>query len=142
MCALNEVKGMKLKMKKGFTLVELLGVIVVLGIIGMIVVPAVQGIITSSSSNLCKNQIKSFEKAAKNYVSSNPYKYECNNNESIELNDLITNGYLEKSSLSNPKGGTFSGSVKITVTCNENGGKTNYKYKYEYKYSNEDKNCE
>ena len=87
-------------MKRGFTLVELLGVIVILGIIGLIIVPVVQGTLKTSSENLCEEQKKIYEKAAKNYVASNPYLYDKNSQEegddfSISLQELINKGFLE-----------------------------------------------
>ena len=44
-------------MKKGFTLVELLGVIVILGIIGMITVPLVQRTIIENNQKLCQDTL-------------------------------------------------------------------------------------
>ena len=125
-------------MKKGFTLIELLGVIVVLGIIGLIIVPVVQGSIRNSSSKLCNDQVKMFEKSAKNYVAEHPYgDYGGANGVTISLTDLISGGYLENDSegaIKNPKGGSFSGSVKITY---ESG-----KYNYEYIHGDDETNCE
>ena len=63
-------------MKKGFTLVELLGVIVILGIIGMITVPLVQRTIIENNQKLCQDQVTSFERAARNYANKNVYQTE------------------------------------------------------------------
>lgn len=46
-------------MKKGFTLVELLAVIVVLGIVAVITTPLIQNVIESSKMNAFKNSINS-----------------------------------------------------------------------------------
>lgn len=118
-------------MKKGYTLVELLGVIVILGIIGLITVPVVQKTLMDSENSTCYEQIKLFEKAAKNYVSSNPYN---ENYSSVSLDELIKKGFLDESQLENPKGGTFSGTVKIEYN--------NGKYTFNYNYGVNDTNCD
>ena len=59
---------------KAFTLVELLGVIVILGILAMITVPIVQKTIIDNTNSVYQDQITSFEKAAKNYVAKNVYE--------------------------------------------------------------------
>ncbi len=111
-------------MKKGFTLIELLGVIVILGIIGLIVVPVIQTSLSDSNQKLCKNQIMIFEKAAKNYVSQNPYgDYD---NTDISLETLQNEGFLEESELKNPKGGSFDKTSTVKITYNG----TRYTYKY------------
>ena len=51
--------------KKGFTLVELLGVIVILGIIGLIVTPLVLGTINDSEENVNEMQVETIKRAAK-----------------------------------------------------------------------------
>ena len=112
---------------KGFTLIELMGVIVILGIIGLIVMPVIQGTIKENTTKLCKDQIKIFEKAAKNYVASNPYKdYNDQKNNSKTLKQLVDEGYLEESQLKNPKGGSFSGTVEIKYDNEKN------QYTYQY----------
>lgn len=122
-------------MNKAFTLVELLGTIVVLGIIGMITTPIVQNEIDKNNTKTCKYQIESFKRAAKNYIASNPFK-NINEETTIKIGELIDDGYIEDSELKNPKGGKFSinSSVKITY----DGKKTTYTYEK----ADEEKECE
>lgn len=54
-----------LKNKKGVTLVELLAVIVIMGIIAAIAVPAIGGLITNSRTNAVKAELTSIEEAAR-----------------------------------------------------------------------------
>lgn len=103
--------------KKAFTLIELLGVIIVLGIIGMIVIPIVQNAISDSNKKLCEYQFELYKKAAKGYVDSNPY----NSESSITLRELIEKGYLESSQV---KCGSLDDVIKINYS---NGG-----YNFEY----------
>jgi len=58
-------------MKKGFTLVELLGVIVILGIISILVVPVVNNMMIESREELAKTQEDAIIKAAKNWGGDN-----------------------------------------------------------------------
>ena len=115
-------------MKRGFTLVELLAVIVVLAAIIAIVVPTVSNVLTDSKKSLSKVQIKNIENAAKQY-----YLSEGNNaNTCVNLSYLIENKYLNGEEIIDPdKKETMLGSVKITF----NGSQYNYEY-------NEEKNCE
>ena len=54
--------------KKGFTLVELLGVLVVLGLISVIIVPKVIDSITTSKEAAYQTQVETIENAAKNLM--------------------------------------------------------------------------
>ncbi len=120
---------------KGFTLIELMGVVVILGIIGLIVTPIIQGLIKENSETLCQNQIKIFERATKNYVSAHPYA-DYSEGKSLSLENLKDEGYLEESQLENPKGGTFKGTVKIEKSTQTN------QYTYTYQYNDEDIRCD
>ncbi|WP_153732682.1 type II secretion system protein [Sporosarcina obsidiansis] len=62
----------KLKNEKGLTLVELLAVIVILGIIAAIAVPAIGGIINNSKVGAMKSDILNAVSAAELYVVDNP----------------------------------------------------------------------
>ena len=89
--------------KNGFTLVELLSTIVVLGLLLSLVVPFIDRTIKTSKQDLYKSQINLIEGAAKLWGSDNKsfldnlniFPYE------ITLGDLQDSGYLEKD-INNP----------------------------------------
>lgn len=88
--------------RKGFTLVELLAVLVVLAVISMIAFPIVNDIIDSSESEAYEQQIKTFEKAAKNWIIDNgSLLVEIENDEMVNISCYVTvdrlkfEGYLE-----------------------------------------------
>lgn len=60
------------KNDKGFTLVELLIVIVILGILATVTVFAVRGITTDAQANACDTERKTLQTAAQSYFASNP----------------------------------------------------------------------
>lgn len=81
-------------MKKGFTLVELLAVIVLLGMVLFITVPIVTNILGSARSSLDNEQKEMIVMAARNWgvvnASSNTKGY-------VTIKELQTSGYLSDS---------------------------------------------
>ena len=69
-------------MKKGFTLAELLGVIVILAALLLISIPVVDKIIKQSQEDLYNKQIDSIKLAINLWISD---KYKLNEGESITL---------------------------------------------------------
>ena len=61
-------------MKKGFTLVELLATITILGIIALLLIPTVTGVISSFKSDASEDQKKTIISAAKLWISDNRLK--------------------------------------------------------------------
>jgi prepilin-type N-terminal cleavage/methylation domain-containing protein len=87
-------------MKKGFTLVELLAVIALIGILITISIPAYNNIKKKSAERTLENKISMLEVAAYNYgndninaVKSNPEDYD-----NITIANLIEAGYLTSES--------------------------------------------
>lgn len=118
-------------MKKGFTLVEMLGVIVIIGFLVIMVIPAVTNIIRNSREDLYELQIKNIESAAKNWAAENPFKMPREDGDSITLflHNLHEGGFIE-TGITNPiTGEEFPRDMIIVITKNIN--------TYEYSVSNE-----
>ena len=101
--------------KKGFTLVELLAVIVLLGLIALIASPAITGIIKKSKESLSNSQKQSIEMSAKNWATDNmdklPTNGKCIN---VRLATLQSGGYADLE-IKDPKtGNVLQVVVKIT----------------------------
>lgn len=96
--------------KRGFTLVELLAVLVVLAVISTIAFPIVNNIIDESEEKAYKQQIKTIEKAAKNWSTDNSnLLVEIDDNDEIvnkscyiTLDRIKYEGYLETNDTINP----------------------------------------
>ena len=87
-------------MKKGFTLVELLAVIIILGIIALITFPIVDNSIKNSKQAALERTIGSIEEAAHNYSSQNNLGYP-EEEKAISLDELKSSGFLT-SDITNP----------------------------------------
>lgn len=82
--------------KKGFTLIETLMVIALIGMISLILVPNVINIINKNKVKSCENQKKNIISATKIYVNENKYDlgFTCGSKKNIEVQDLIDAGKL------------------------------------------------
>lgn len=115
-------------MKKGFTLVELLAVITILGIIALFVSTSVVGTLNKTKSSLSNTQITTIEKAAEKWSIVNADKLPLDSSEySVDINTLANDGYLDSSDLKNPKNNSkICGDVKINYVSE----KKQYKYTF------------
>ena len=80
-------------MRKGFTLVELLVVIVILGLLSLVVYPSVIKVINDNRTSAYESQIKIVEKAAKEWGVENPSKLPDNRCK-ISISTLTGDGYI------------------------------------------------
>lgn len=114
-------------MNKGFTLIELMAVIVILAIIASIAFPFVQDSINDSKINTCKEQKRTIEYAAKRWGADNAANLNGENTQ-ISVTDLKKGGYLTSNQeLTNPTGHDMPSIVTI-IYDNENN-------QYEYRYN-------
>src|SRR5574344_2706545 len=104
--------------KKGFTLAELMGVVIILGVILTITLPTVDKIIKNSKETAYNTQIASITKAASDWALQNTKLLPDNDGESIViyLGTLKQNGSVSVN-IENPKtGAVMSNSTSITIT--------------------------
>ena len=91
-------------MRKGFTLVEVLAVIVILGLLVVIISPVVNNLLGDSEDALYQEQVDVIVKASKKYaVEHSELLPEGNDSTAIYINDLINNGVIDKDKVIDPK---------------------------------------
>ena len=94
--------------KNGFTLIELIGTVVILAIIALVVLPATLSVLNQGQEEVDKSVIDVVESSANNYVNDNknlyPKQLESLDNGTnkkthgtISIVELVNKGYLEKS---------------------------------------------
>ena len=113
-------------MKKGFTLVELLGIIVVLGVIATIVTPVIQSTLTQNQDKVYNALIKQIEGNAKDYLEINTEKLPTADGDEIQikLGDIKASGLMQIN-VKNPKTDNIvSNESYVTITRTKN----NYRY--------------
>ena len=119
--------------KDGFTLVELLAVVVIIGITYLIIFPSVTSFIDKSKKKSYNIQVDLIEKASKKWVVDNtdellkkdPYHL---NNINLTLTTLKKEGYLQDMFIENPKNKKImTGCVVVSYQSNKN----QYEYTYE-----------
>lgn len=114
-------------MQKGFTLVELLGIIVLLGVIILVAVPS---LITSNKNaeNKEKEEFTSIiNTACESYLNIKADEYSQvlntpNQTTTLNVSDLIEAGYLKKT-MNNPNTDKQIGDENGTITVKNNNGK-------------------
>ena len=118
--------------KQGFTLIELIGTIVLISVMALIIVPGVSRIIKQSEINAANQEKENIILAAKNWVLDNknsiPKLY--NSYMSVYVSDLINKGYIDKENLS------YNGCVRITNKRGANQKRDVLKYDYIENISN------
>ena len=89
-------------MKKAFTLIELISVIIILSIIALISVPITTNIINSSRNKAYEETINNIIEISKNYSVYNNLGYNTLYKE-LTFDELENKGYIESSDIINPK---------------------------------------
>lgn len=113
--------------QRGFTLAELLGVIVILGLLAVIVIPVVTETLNGYRTRVCETQVKNVIEAARVWGSEeeNLIKMPADETESrtITLAELQEGGYIDKN-IKNPLDTNEFLEMEITIT------KKGYKFYY------------
>ena len=111
---------------KGFTLAELLGIIVILAVIALIAITSITNTMKESKEDLYNLQIDNIIVGAKNWASSHVFELPENDGESISLTleELKKLGFVDED-ITNPKTNElFSNDLQVKITKVDN----NYKY--------------
>lgn len=105
-------------MKNGFTLVELLGVIVVLAIVSGLAVVGVSSIVESGKKGVYKSYENDIKSAAENYYMDNISELPNEGNDTIlSLTELVNGNYLDK--FIDPNNGDCSSSYVKVIRGND-----------------------
>lgn len=107
---------------RGFTLVELLGVIVVLVVLSLVAFPLIANQFTKSKGKISNATISLVEEAASLYVDERPNDYEKTNGNQycISLGQLIQDGKLNSPFVDSSTGKEISSSKEVQVTVSNN----------------------
>ena len=89
--------------KRGFTLTEVLGVIVILGLIALIIFPNVSKSIKNSKEKLYKEQVALIEENARKWGVEHTAQLPDSGSYYLELNDLVLGGYVSQKELKDPR---------------------------------------
>ena len=103
-------------MKKGFTLVELLAVIIIISITSMIIFPNITRVINDSKIDLYNSQITDIQLATEKWASEHLELLDDthSNDIYISLQALRFSGYLEPDEIKNPKDkSTMNGCIRV-----------------------------
>lgn len=123
--------------KKAFTLAELLGVIVILGIIGLVAITIVDNSMKKGRYETCIAQETNLIEATKNLLTDRPGLLPNSGSTSIKVSKLKSDGYIDDK-LENPMTNKpYDDNDSVTISTNN--GK---KFTYEVTYQNPDDKCQ
>src|SRR5574344_737954 len=114
--------------KKGFTLVELIGVIVILALLALLITPTVNKLLKEQKQKVYDAQMKIVLNAAKNYVADKQDTLDISSSGLVlSVSDLYNNGYLNKDKVINP---STNKEFKNCILVKWDDSYNQYNYKY------------
>lgn len=115
------------KKRNGFTLVELLAVVVILATIAIIVTPTVLDQLESSKQKTYVEQTHILEETAERWSVKNANKLEENSKYYLDINTLVKEGYLDNADVIDPRDDKkMNGCIVITFDKESNQFDFNY----------------
>ena len=121
--------------RKGFTLVELLAVIVILGLLIAIISPVVKNLLNDSKESLSKQQKDMIITASKKYmIDHSELLPEDDNRAIVYMDNLVNDGVIDNDKIIDPKTHEeINGCVVVSYNNEYN--------QYDYNYSSNDNDC-
>ena len=116
-------------MKKGFTLIEMLAIIIVLALISLITYPIINGVINDSRNDLYNKQIDELERHTKSWISENVESLELVDGYSrnVTFEELYNSGFISDLNVKNPKTNELlKGCITISYNSSITGFDVNY----------------
>lgn len=115
-------------MKKGFTLAELIGVMIILSVLALIVYPIITDSYKDSKKGLSEEQIKSLENVARVWATKNPDELQEDKDRYVTIEELKRSGLVENKDILDVDNQSqeLNGCIRIYYENN----------KYNYKYDN------
>lgn len=114
--------------KYGFTLIEVLVVIIILGLLAVILYPTFDKLIKNNKEKLYEKQVETLEHSASLWGTDNLSLLNNAGTYRLDLNTLYTAGYINNDDIINPMTGTdMTGCVVVDWQGNAN----QYSYKYD-----------
>lgn len=121
---------------RGFTLVELLGVVFILALLGLLITPVIYNVINDKRRDLYDVQIRNIEQGAQGYVSEHIFEIDipAGTSRGISLGTLQRFGYVKDDIINPLTRQNFSSDLIIVITNKATG--------FEYKVCVSDSSCE
>lgn len=117
---------------KGFTLIELIGSIIILTIIALVAFPAILNVMTTSQNEIDNAKKQLAERAAKEYVEDNVNLYPREAgaaSKTIKVQDLVAQGYIKEKSIDSVKDSAiYNGCIEVSIATEQ--GYTSYQFKF------------
>lgn len=109
--------------KSGFTLIELIGIVVIIGLILLVAVPTINSVIEQGEENKKQEALNNIYMATENYLMANYDEYSSLDNigasEYIYVMDLINQQYMDIDELNPNDDESFDSKDVVKVTRNE-----------------------
>jgi len=102
-----------MRSKKGFTLVELMVVVIILGILVAIAIPIYNNVTGDAQKKACAANERTLEGAVAMYQAANGGKMPDN----LDLNELVTKGFIEAVPTCPVDGTSYTLKSNGTVSC-------------------------